>query len=162
LTTTVLFVLLFFLVLLSLALNILLIVYGLRIRGQLLGLRGTVRHMLSEAITDLGDFGDLSLRYDIPVKDSLPVKAHIPLREQMNISVKGSIPVKQTVQTTVTVTAAPFGIKAPLAVEVPLDINVPINQAYFICFSIFAQLSRRPMVRLKTRRSGVESTGSGV
>ena len=127
LTTTLLFIVLFILVLTSLALNVGLIVYGLRIRGQLMGLRETVRHMLAEAITDLGSFGDLSLRYDIPVKDSLPVNAHIPLKEQMNITVKGSIPVNQVVQTTVTITASPFGIKVPLDVEVPLNINVPID-----------------------------------
>ena len=47
-TNTLLFIALFILVLLSLALNIGLIVYGLRIRTQLLGLRRTVSNMLAE------------------------------------------------------------------------------------------------------------------
>ena len=77
-----------FLVIVSLALNVAILVYAWRIRTQVVDLRATVTGMLERAISDLQGFENLSMHFTVKVDDYLPVRSTLPVRDTVMITLK--------------------------------------------------------------------------
>lgn len=127
-TTTNLAVLFIFIMVLALSvLNLFFIVYGLRIRSQVLQLRNTVRNMISVAVVDLRKFENLRMHLDIQVSNVVPVKAEIPIKRTIDVDVHGVIPVKETLASDASVSTPIFGARVPLAISLPVEMMIPLN-----------------------------------
>lgn len=116
-----------FLVVVSLALNVAILVYAWRIRTQVTELRTTVTGMLERAIADLQGFENLSMHFTVKVDDSLPVRSKLPVRDTLLITLKAQVPVRQTVTSDVMVNTPLLNAKVPISVMVPLEMDVPID-----------------------------------
>lgn len=138
---------LFLLVLISIGLNAVVILYGLRTRSQLLSLRRTVTGMLGEAIKDLQRFERLVIKFDIEVNDRVPIRTSVPIDERLDVTVQGHIPIRQTLNTEVILHTPllgrmPMNVTVPLDLQVPIDLHLPIivNQAIPIALEVPVQL----------------------
>ncbi|HRW48301.1 MAG TPA: hypothetical protein P5333_12320 [Caldilinea sp.] len=116
-----------FLVVVSLALNVAILVYAWRIRGQVAELRTTVTGMIERAISDLQGFENLSMHFTVKVDDNLPVRSMLPVRDTLQIALKANVPVRQTVTSDVMVNTPLLNAKVPISVVVPLEMQVPID-----------------------------------
>lgn len=127
-TTTNLAVLFIFIMVLALSvLNLFFVVYGLRIRSQILHLRNTVRNMISVAVVDLRKFENLRMHLNIQVSNVVPVKADIPIKRTIDVDVRGAVPVKETLTTDALVTTPLWGARVPLTISLPVEMTIPVN-----------------------------------
>lgn len=116
-----------FLVIVSLALNVAILVYAWRIRTQVVDLRTTVTGMLERAISDLQGFENLSMHFTVRVDDHIPVRSTLPVRDTVMIALKAQVPIRQTLTSDVMVNTPLLNTKVPISVMVPLELEVPIN-----------------------------------
>ncbi len=111
----------------AVALNVAILLYGLRLRAQLASLRSSVRSLLRQALSDLDKVETMALTFHIQVQDTVPVQTEIPVKEKMDVAVKGNIPIKQMIETEVVLKSPFFGAKVPVEVTVPIEMNVPVD-----------------------------------
>ncbi|MCS6828370.1 MAG: hypothetical protein NZ553_17270 [Caldilinea sp.] len=115
------------LVLLSLALNVVILLYAWRLRSQVVGLRTTVSGMLQRAIVDLQGFENLSMHFRVQVDDVIPVRTLLPVHNALDVVVNTEIPVRQTMQSDVIFNTPLLNTKVPISVTVPIDLAVPVD-----------------------------------
>ncbi len=114
-------VLLFLLVLSSLAMNFWLY-WQLQVNHQkAVGLVRQVRAGLPGAIDKLEAFEQSTITYKVNLQQEFPIQAEVPFNETFDVPIKLTVPISQTINTSVTID--PFGT----GVGIPVDINVPVN-----------------------------------
>ena len=137
------------------------IVLFLYIRRQFIGLRATVRNMITVAADDLARFENLVVRVNVDVRDQVSVKAEIPVKETLNVVVRGVIPVRETISTAAHVntpllgTKVPVNVSLPVVMNVPVDLNVPVVVDYSIPVDLTVPVQLTVPVEIDLRKTEV-------
>ena len=126
-------VLLFVLVLLSLALNGYLVWQWWTVRSQALVLASQadeLRHSALDAVAqfreELQGIDEMTLNYDVQIDESLPVDAVVPFRERLDVPIETTVPISQAVEAAFDLEVPQFGLRIPVEVTVPVQLEVPI------------------------------------
>ncbi len=122
---------LFILVLLSLALNGLLLwqwwSFQQQVKAAIRDFEPIVGEALSQAITDLETFENSTIEFNVQVQQEFPVQVEIPFQETLDVPIQTTIPISQEIQTTILIDPLQTGLSIPTDVTVPVDLEVPIN-----------------------------------
>ena len=126
-------VLLFVLVLLSLALNGYLVWQWWTVRSQALvlasqadELRHSALHAVAQFREELQGIDEITLNYDVQIDESLPVDAVVPFRERLDVPIETTVPISQAVEAAFDLEVPQFGLRIPVEVTVPVQLEVPI------------------------------------
>lgn len=120
-------ILLFLLVLSSLALNFWLY-WQLHLNQQkAVGLVRQVRAGLPEAIDELEAFERATITYEVNIQQELPIETEIPFNETFEVPIQLTVPISQTVNTSVMIDPLGTGLEIPVAINVPVNLEVPID-----------------------------------
>ena len=126
-------VLLFVLVLLSLALNGYLVWQWLTLRSQALVLAGQADELRQSALNTVAQFrqelqgsDEWTFQYDVQIDESLPVEAVVPFRERLDVPIETTVPISQAVEAVFDLEIPQFGLRIPVEVTVPVQLEVPI------------------------------------
>ncbi|MEW5959858.1 MAG: hypothetical protein AB1801_19200 [Chloroflexota bacterium] len=124
-------IVLFILVLLSLALNGFLLwqwwTFQQQAQARLAEAQQTVTEMITKAVTDLEAFENSTLQFDIPLEQELPLQMQIPFDETIEVPIQTSIPISQEIKSTILLDPFQSGLKIPTDVTVPVQMEVPID-----------------------------------
>lgn len=123
--------LLFFLVLLSLALNGYLLwqwwTFQQQTRAAVTEIETTVSELVGQAVADLEAFENSTLEYEFEVRQDLPIEVEIPFNETMTVPIQTTIPISQQIETTVMIDPFQTGFEIPTDIVVPVDMEVPLD-----------------------------------
>ncbi|MBE7470482.1 MAG: hypothetical protein DPW09_29510 [Anaerolineae bacterium] len=120
-------ILLFLLVLSSLALNFWLYWQLNMAQQKVAGLVRQVRAGLPEAIDELESFEQATLTYEINIQQEFPVQTEIPFNETFEVPIQLTVPISQTIHTSVMIDPLGTGLQIPVEVNVPVNVEVPID-----------------------------------
>jgi len=127
-------VLLFVLVLLSLALNGYLVWQWLTFRAQAQaladraeGLRRPALEAIARLREELQGVGDLAFEYNVQIDENLPVDAVVPFHERLEVPIQYTVPISQEIFTTLDLQIPQLGVNLPVEVAVPVQLQVPID-----------------------------------
>ena len=129
------------LVLLSLALNGVLIWQWLNFRAQALVLADQALAMAGQAEAlrqgaidaiagyrrELRGVTEFEFEYNVQIDQTLPIDAVVPFHERLEVPIQTTIPIDQEIQTTVNLQIPQFGLDIPVDVAVPIQVDVPID-----------------------------------
>lgn len=116
---------LIFLVVVSLALNALLLIQWWVFQQQLVALRANVQQALAQGVRDLQTFEQTPVRLNVHIKQDIPVRLSLPLPQGMSVPVQAAIPISEAVKTTIS--ANVLGMNLPINVTVPISMSVPVS-----------------------------------
>jgi hypothetical protein len=123
--------LLFVLVLLSLTLNGLLLWQWWTFQQQTVQtiqkFTPIINDSLSQAITDMQEFEQSTVEFNIQVSQNIPIETEIPFNETLDIPINTTIPIEQQIATTVMIDPLQTGLEIPIDINVPLTMEVPVN-----------------------------------
>ncbi|HEX9923161.1 MAG TPA: hypothetical protein VGD99_10900 [Anaerolineae bacterium] len=124
-------VILFILVLLSLALNGFLLwqwwLFQQRVQTGLRRFQSLAHESLTQAIGELETFEQSSIEFEITIQQDFPIELEIPIDETIEVPIDTTIPIQQEIETTVLIDPLQSGFQIPTDVTVPIDLEVPIN-----------------------------------
>jgi hypothetical protein len=127
-------VLLFLLVLLSLALNGYLVWQWLTFRAQVQamadgaeGLRRSALEAIAQLREELQGINDSTFEYVVQIDEDLPIDAVVPFHERFEVPIQSTVPISQEFATTFDLQISQFGMVIPVDVVVPIQLEVPID-----------------------------------
>jgi hypothetical protein len=124
-------IILFILVLLSLALNGFLLwqwwMFQRQVRTGLRRFQSVAHESLTQAIGELESFQQSSIEFEVAIHQDFPIELEIPIDETIEVPIDTTIPIQQEIDTTVLIDPLQSGLEIPTDVTVPLDLEVPVN-----------------------------------
>jgi hypothetical protein len=127
-------VLLFLLVLLSLALNGYLVWQWLTFRAQAQaladraeGLRRSALEAIAQLREELEGIDDATFEYRVQIDEDLPIDAVVPFHERFEVPIQATVPISQEFATTLDLQIPQLGVNLPVEVAVPVQLEVPID-----------------------------------
>jgi len=123
-------IILFVLVLISLALNGF-VIWQLRnaqrrVQAAVREFGPVVEESLSQLISDLEDFEKTPLEFDIDVQQDIPIQTEIAFDETIAVPIQLTVPISQTIETTVVLSLV-GGVELPIDIAVPVNVEIPID-----------------------------------
>ena len=131
----VVYALLVILVLVSLALDVLIVV-------QLYRARQAALHLTAQAAAAVGALERETIRYTFHFQDELPVVAEVPFREKVDVPIVAAIPISTTVSVEQTLRVPIQTLLGDITVEVPLDMEIPVAMTVPIDLRVPVEISR--------------------
>jgi hypothetical protein len=124
-------VILFILVLLSLALNGFLLwqwwMFRQQVQSGLRRFQSLAHESLTQAIGELETFQQSSIEFEVTIQQDFPIELEIPINETIEVPIDTTIPIQQEIETTVLIDPLQTGLEFPTDVTVPIDLEVPID-----------------------------------
>jgi len=114
------------LVFLSLALNLFLVWQLFGAYRQAKGMGRAAQHTLAQAIADLGELQNATLRLSVPVQQEIPIRAVVPFSQTITVPINETIPFKDEISTQLILEMPEFGMKAPIDITIPIETEVPV------------------------------------
>lgn len=120
------FYVLLVLVLLSLALNVVILV-------GLLAARQAVLDMLDVGLETVSGLEDETFETTVNIKQTIPIQAQVPFRRELDIPIALNVPISDAIEFDETLTVpidtlvGQYNVRIPIRTTIPLDLDVPIN-----------------------------------
>ncbi|MFQ5577212.1 MAG: hypothetical protein ACE5G8_09530 [Anaerolineae bacterium] len=117
---------LFVLVIISLALNVFLVWQWFSVYRQAQQLGRTAQLALAQAVADLGELKESTIRVTVPVQEAVPIKTNVPFNQTITVPINESIPFEHQIETQLLIEMPEFGVNVPIDVTVPIKTKVPV------------------------------------
>ena len=107
----------------------------LELTRQLAEIEPQISEGLNQAITELDEFGESTLEFNVAVDETVVINTDIVIDREFSFPIDETIPIDQTVDTTIEIDTGlgftvPVDVTVPVQVDVPidLDVSIPINE----------------------------------
>ena len=98
----------------------------LELTRQLAEIEPQISDGLNQAITELDEFGESTLEFNVAVDETVVIETDIVIDREFSFPIDETIPIDQTVDTTIEIDTG-FGFTVPVDVTVPVQVDVPID-----------------------------------
>jgi len=119
----------------------------LELTRQLAEIEPQISDGLNQAITELDEFGESTLEFNVAVDETVVINTDIVIDREFSFPIDEVIPIDQTVDTTIEIDTGlgftvPVDVTVPVQVDVPIDLDVaiPINETVPIEAEVPVQL----------------------
>jgi len=127
---------LFVLVMLSLALNVVIL-------GALWQVRSVAKDEITAFADDLALSEKQTLTVTVRLKQAVPIQASVPIKKDINVPINTTVAINQTIRVPVNSPLGTINLDVPLKTDVPINLTVPvaINETVLISTTVNLDLT---------------------